>query len=127
MDEILENVVLRKKFSIVFELFKHFIKITALSVLHYDAEFIFGGVINFLESDDILVFDHVMELSLEQSLLFFFGFKMAYVNTFHDIKFVIFELTFDKVDFAHGALSEDFDFSVLFLLVSGRALSKRNG
>ena len=51
---------------------------------------------------------------------------MTNVDAFHDIKFVIFELAFDEVDFAHGALAKDFDFSVLFLLVSGWALSKGN-
>ena len=81
-------------------------------------------MINFFKPDDVLVSDHVMELSLKQSLLFFFGLEMPNVDAFHDIKFVIFELTFNQIYFAHGAFTKYFDFSVLFFLVFGGALSK---
>ena len=80
-------------------------------------------MINFFEPDNVLIPDHVMKLGLEQGLLFFFRLQMPNVDSFHDIKFVIFELTFYKIDFTHGSFSEDFDFSILFLLVSGRALT----
>ncbi len=67
-----------------------------------------------------------MELSFKEGLLFLFGLKMANVDTFHDIKFVILLCAFDEVDFAHWALTEDFDFFVLFLFVFGGAVDWRD-
>jgi hypothetical protein len=126
LGKVLEDIVFRKEFFTVFQIFEQLIKIASFSILHDNTEFIFGGVINFLEADDVIIPYHIMELRFKEGLFFFFGFKVSDVDTFHDIKFVIFLCAFDEVDFAHGALTEDFYFFVLFLLVFGGAVDGRD-
>lgn len=71
------------------------IQITTVGVLHDDAQLILGGVVDFLELDDILVFDHVMELSLKQSLFFLLGLEVSDVDAFHYVVFVVLQGTFN--------------------------------
>lgn len=126
LGKVLEDVVLWENLFIVFEVFEQLIKVTSFSILHDNAEFIFGSVINFLKADNVIMAYHVMELGFKEGLFFLFGLKMANVDAFHDIKFVILLCAFDEVDFAHGALAEDFDLFVLFLLVFGGAVDRRD-
>lgn len=124
MAKILEYFIFREEFFIIFEVFEHLIKIASFCVLHDDAKFVFGGVIDFFESDDILMDDHVVELSLLEGLLFLFGLKMSDVDSFHDVEFVVLGLALDEVDFAHGALAEDFDFFIFFLFITSGVMGE---
>lgn len=123
MRKIFEDLILTEKFFVVLELFEHFVKITALSILHDDAKFVFGSLVNFLELDNVFMPDHVVQLGFEQGLLLLFRLQVADVDTFHDVKLVVLEGTLDQIDFSHGAFTKDFDFAILFLFVFGGALA----
>lgn len=74
LGEIPKNLILTEGLFVVFEVFKHLFKVSSCSILHDNAEFVFGGMVNFFELDDILMYDHFVQLSLEQRLLLLFGF-----------------------------------------------------
>jgi hypothetical protein len=118
-----ENLVFGQELFVFLEVVKKLIQIPSVGVLHDDAQLILGGVVNLLELYDILVFDHVMELSLKQSLFFLLGLEVSDVDAFHYVVFVVLQGTFNQIDFAHGALSQDFDLSVLLLFGAGWCLT----
>ena len=60
LSEILENLFFGKELFIILEILKHLIKIPTWSVLHDNAELIFGCVVNLIKLNDVLMPDHIM-------------------------------------------------------------------
>jgi len=88
-----------------------------LCVLHDDAKFVAGGLVEFLELDDVRVLQDAVKLSLPQCGLALFGREVADVYALHHVLKAVLRGP-HQVGLAHRALTQHSYFLVLFSLAA---------
>lgn len=88
-----------------------------LCVLHDDAKFVAGGLVEFLELHDVRVLQDAVKLSLSQSGLALLGRQVADVYALHHVLEAVLGRS-HQVGLAHGAFTQHSHFLVFFSLAA---------